>query len=422
MKFVTQKNISYLIGWLLAFFAYIIFISSASGEVLSPAEILVIANSDSKSSVALAQYYIKKRAIPARNLLILGLTEDETCIRKVYDQEIVGPVRKYLEETYPKYYIRCLVLMYGVPLKVAPPEASDDERTQIKMLQDQKLSIERQLAGLGETEAERRKSLQKDLRRIKMQAAKSQNSDQWASLDSELALVLKETYPLSGWQPNPFYSRNNNKANFAERIDTLMVGRLDGPDPETVKRIIDDSLNAEKNGLKGTAYFDARWPLENSKKHSAYTRYDRSIHRAAELVKTDGRLPVVLEQTDRLFQPREAPNAALYCGWYSLGQYVDAFAWQPGSIGFHIASSECTTLKKEDSRVWCRMMLQKGVAATLGPVGEPYLQAFPLPELFFTLLLDGSHSLVETYFLSLPYLSWKMVLIGDPLYRPFKKK
>jgi uncharacterized protein (TIGR03790 family) len=101
---------------------------------------------------------------------------------------------------------------------------------------------------------------------------------------------------------------------------------------------------------------------------------------------------------------------------------VDAFTWQPGSIGYHIASAECTTLKKKDSRVWCKMMLQKGVAATLGPVGEPYLQAFPLPELFFNLLLDGSHNLVETYFLSLPYLSWKMVLIGDPLYRPFKKK
>jgi uncharacterized protein (TIGR03790 family) len=220
----------------------------------------------------------------------------------------------------------------------------------------------------------------------------------------------------------PFYIRRNNEANFEERINTLMVSRLDGPDTETVKRIIDDSFTAEKNGLKGIAYFDARWPVEISKKHSAYTLYDRSIHRAADLIKADGRLPVVLEQTDRLFKPGEAPHVALYCGWYSLGQYVDAFTWQPGSIGYHIASSECTTLKKEDSRVWCKMMLQKGVAATLGPVGEPYLQAFPLPELFFSLLLEGSHSLVETYLLSLPYLLWKMVLIGDPLYQPFKKK
>ncbi len=65
-------------------------------------------------------------------------------------------------------------------------------------------------------------------------------------------------------------------------------------------------------------------------------------------------------------------------------------------------------------------MLEDGVAATLGPVDEPYAQAFPPPEVFFTLLLDGSYTLAEAYSLSLPFLSWQMVLIGDPLYRPFK--
>ncbi len=64
-------------------------------------------------------------------------------------------------------------------------------------------------------------------------------------------------------------------------------------------------------------------------------------------------------------------------------KYVDAFKWQPGAVGYHIASSECSTLKAAGSQVWCKMMLEKGVAATLGPVGEPYLQAFPPPEVFF---------------------------------------
>ncbi len=68
------------------------------------------------------------------------------------------------------------------------------------------------------------------------------------------------------------------------------------------------------------------------------------------------------------------------------------------------------------------MMLEKGVAATLGPVGEPYLQAFPVPEVFFELLVKSPFALAECYARSNPYLSWKMVLIGDPLYRPFKVK
>ena len=64
-------------------------------------------------------------------------------------------------------------------------------------------------------------------------------------------------------------------------------------------------------------------------------------------------------------------------------------------------------------------MLEKGVAATVGPVAEPYLESFPAPEAFFGCLLDGG-ALVECYMVSNPFWSWRMVLIGDPLYRPFR--
>jgi uncharacterized protein (TIGR03790 family) len=67
-------------------------------------------------------------------------------------------------------------------------------------------------------------------------------------------------------------------------------------------------------------------------------------------------------------------------------------------------------------------MLEEGVSATVGPTSEPYVQAFPLPEIFFGLLVDGQLNLVECYMAATPYLSWQMVLIGDPLYKPFKKK
>ena len=67
-------------------------------------------------------------------------------------------------------------------------------------------------------------------------------------------------------------------------------------------------------------------------------------------------------------------------------------------------------------------MLEEGAAAVLGPVNEPYVQAFPVPELFFRFLLDGYWTLSESYALSEPFLSWQMILIGDPLYRPFYYK
>lgn len=202
--------------------------------------------------------------------------------------------------------------------------------------------------------------------------------------------------------------------------NVLMVSRLDGPSDKIVKRIINDSIGAEKSGLKGTAYFDARWSHPGNKEISGGAFYDRSIHLATDRVKKSNLMPVVIDDRKELFKPGECTEAALYCGWYKLANYVDAFDWQPGSVGYHIASQECQSLK--GGNYWCKMMLEKGIAATVGPVDEPYVQAFPVPEIFFGLLIQGRLTLGECYALSNPFLSWKMVLIGNPLYRPFNNR
>jgi uncharacterized protein (TIGR03790 family) len=182
--------------------------------------------------------------------------------------------------------------------------------------------------------------------------------------------------------------------------------------------MIDDTLSAERNGLQGNAYFDARWHSDGMPATSAYQRYDQSIHVAATY--TSKRLKVVLDQSTELFPEQSCVDAALYCGWYSLTRYVDSFSWKPGAIGYHIASSECMTLRDPKSSLWCPAMLTRGAAAVIGPVNEPYLQGFPPPEIFFGKLVEGYMGLGECYFVSVPYLSWQMVLVGDPLYQPFR--
>ena len=54
--------------------------------------------------------------------------------------------------------------------------------------------------------------------------------------------------------------------------------------------------------------------------------------------------------------------------------------------------------RNPESQVWCKRMLEEGVAACVGPTSEPYVQAFPVPDIFFGLLADGHLSLVECYF------------------------
>jgi uncharacterized protein (TIGR03790 family) len=240
-----------------------------------------------------------------------------------------------------------------------------------------------------------------------------------AAVDSELALVKAGEYPLADWIRNPYYLGHQGMSLTPGKDQVLLVARLDGPDRATVQRIIDDTLAAEAKGLQGKAYFDARWPVpEEGGKLDGYRLYDRSLHRAAALV--GQRMPVVLDQEGGLFAEGACPDAALYAGWYSLASYIDSFSWQQGAIGYHMASAECATLRPTTRPLWCLGMLGKGVAAVIGPVNEPYIQGFPLPEIFFGLLAEGYMSLGEAYLVSLPYLSWQMVLVGDPLYQPFQ--
>jgi len=349
-------------------------------HALDPNEIVVIVNGQERDGVKLARFYMKQRKIPKENLLVLRTAVKEDIPRHFYEDEIADPIRKFIADK-PK--ITCLVLFYGIPLRI------DWHLLPIKDPgQDQGFLSARQ-------------------------------RDPVASVDSELSLLRIENPPVHDWMANPYFIQFQKQKIKYEKGQVLMVARLDGPDPATVKRVITDSLAAEKKGLTGIAYFDARWPKpEDDKNLSGYALYDNAIHMAAKV--TAKVLPVVVNEEDALFKHGEAPNAALYCGWYSLAKYQDAFDWQQGAVAYHIASAECTTLKKKGSQVWCKRLLEDGVAATIGPVGEPYVQGFPFPQLFFGLLLDGDFSLVEAYYLSLPFISWKMVLIGDPFYQPFR--
>lgn len=392
---------------------------------LTPAEVLVITNPTVPGSVDLARYYMAKRDIPAQNLLALRLSTAETCTRKEYDEKVAQPVRAFLKKNPAKPPVRCLVTMYGVPLMISPPELNKGEKEALAALREKEKALREQKEKLGEESAEKSKMIDEELKALRTERAIVQKTDHGAALDSELALVLQDDYPLKGWMPNPLFVGFRGKSFPLGRENTLLVSRLDGPSTDIVKRMIDDSLAAEANGLTGTACFDARWAKpsgDKAKNLQGYALYDHSIHMAAERVEGSGRFPVVLDDKPGLFQPGQCPDAALYVGWHSLRKYIDAFSWKQGAVGYHIASFECETLRKKGSTVWCKRMIEEGAAATVGPVAEPYVQAFPLPEVFFGLLLEGPLSLAETYFLSLPFLSWQMVLLGDPLYRPFKNR
>jgi uncharacterized protein (TIGR03790 family) len=243
--------------------------------------------------------------------------------------------------------------------------------------------------------------------------------DTEAATDNELSLLWRTFYPRPKWQFNALCYRFSQSGS----SPTLMVARLDGPTPDIVRQMILDSVHAETQGLQGRVVIDARGLSLDGPggKPDPYAIYDDSLRQLAALIHLRTKMQVTFDDKPDVLPAHSVQDVALYCGWYSVGKYVPACSFVPGAVGYHMASFEMVSLRDPANTGWVRGLLSDGVAATVGPVSEPYLQAFPLPSEFFPLLLTGRLTLAEVYWKTELMASWRMCLVGDPLYTPFKQ-
>jgi uncharacterized protein (TIGR03790 family) len=246
-----------------------------------------------------------------------------------------------------------------------------------------------------------------------------------AGVDSELSLLWwdRDVYGASWRQANPLFHGNQDPSHGShKRIPVMMVSRLDGPTGEIASRLVDRAMEAEQQGLQGTVYLDARG-MAPKNQADTYGRFDQSLRDLDKFLRQHTTYRAKLENTEARFdRPGQAPDVMLYIGWYRLRHYEDAFVFHTGAIGYHMASAEAVSVRRPGEKGWCKNALERGVTATLGSVGEPYLDAFPEPLEFSALLMTGRYSLVEAYYLTSRWISWRMVLFGDPLYNPWKDR
>jgi uncharacterized protein (TIGR03790 family) len=242
--------------------------------------------------------------------------------------------------------------------------------------------------------------------------------DSQAAFDSELALVEWSLYARVKWQLNSLYYRVNERT-----PPVMMVSRLDAQTPDVVRKMIATSIDVEQHGLQGQVLVDS-W-AKNTKRPDGqdddYTRFDKTMVELAALVRTKTKLQLTFDDKPELVASGSVKDIALYCGWYSPNEFVSPGTFARGAVGAHVASYTLTTLHAPGGGDWVRQLLNNGVVATFGAVSEPYLHAFPNPDEFFPLILTGKVSLAEAYWRVNPLTSWRVVLIGDPLYTPYKQ-
>jgi len=358
----------------------------------SAERVVVVANSREPESEKIARYYMQKRQIPEKNLILIDAPTAADITWTEFVEQVFNPLRQRLtkdgwltayvtdqkdHEGRLRYVfygskIDFLVVCYGVPVRI--------QNDPTRLVETPLVLEHREL-----------------------------NTTQ-AAVDSELALLAAPDTPTTGLVANPLF-QISKPDNFT-RAEVVKVARLDGPDPAAVRGLVDSALAGEANGLQGRAYIDMGGPHQEGddwlKADSETLRklgFDLSVDHNREL----------FGWSDRFDAP------AIYFGWYSdhlAGPISDPkFHFPPGAIAVHIHSFSASMIRNANQQ-WVGPLVERGVAATLGNVYEPYLSFTHHLDLFMDALAAGKTTGEAAYY-SLPALSWQEVFIGDPLYRPF---
>jgi uncharacterized protein (TIGR03790 family) len=369
-------------------------------------EVVVIYNNRMPGSKVVAEHYAQMRQVPEAQVYGFDLPITEEMTRAEFENALQFPLAsrlavdklwrfgsvtnaatngqpKRVENRIVESKIRYAVLCYGVPLKIAADP---------------------------------------NLREPSRENARPELSRNDAAVDSELAWLplVKMNVPLSGPLPNWVYGTTNT-ALLHPTNGILLVARLDGPSVEIARGLVDKALAAERDGLWGRAYFDAR----GLDKTNSYYAGDEWILKAGEICRELG-FETTVDKNPGTF-PADFPMSqiAIYCGWYDenvSGPFtLPKVEFMPGAFAYHLHSFSAPTLRSTN-QFWVGPLLAKGAACTMGCVNEPYLPCTPNVHAFLARLIVGGFTFGEAAWVAQPVLSWQTTIVGDPLYRPFGRE
>ena len=377
----------------------------AADPVAGPDNVLVVINRRSRESVEIGEYYGQRRRIPKQNLLYLSYQGNPDFVRVGnFEKEIESPIREYLEPRRLKEKILYIVMTYGFPCKIplGGGKAVD--------------SVDARLTNLF---------------------------DEYRNDPNFEIGVAGGTYRNPYFLAGSHFSRaNGNRGYLVTRLDGPLANPTDAhynrqtahPDDKLqyLKNMIDNAIWAEQDPgrLSGKGYFDRRFEAAWA---FPYGQGDIFINGAYDCSVRFG-FRSFLDTTPRLFgtaptdsggdDPLFCDSALWYAGWYSHF-YQDVFDWAKGAVGFHIESWTAQNIRKELKRgewsgwLWVPGMIRAGVTATMGPVHEPGLTGVPRIDWFFRYLFHG-FSFAEAAYMANYVAAGQMVMIGDPLYNPFR--
>ncbi|MBM4355406.1 MAG: TIGR03790 family protein, partial [Deltaproteobacteria bacterium] len=335
-----------------------------------PANVLVVANSSSAASLAIATHYQQARDLPPANRCDLELPDEYQVSYEDFLALLKTPLADCLEQKGLSDQVLFIVLTRGIPGVIS---------------------------GAGEV------VLGQDL----------------TSVDS----FLFDLHGELEYAENPYF-KSTKRFTRENGFQGYLVTRLDGPTVDVAMDLVDraQAPGADSPELTGTAYLDLEPngdnPVDRGVIAGAGTDGNGQIQHAADLL-TEAGWTVHLDSNDAEFGTEPAllscPDARWYFGWYKAFSYNDAFEWATGASGIHLDSFSAMNYREAGS--WCAGALSKGITATAGAVWEPYILWYMKGDRFLEAFVVDRVTLAEAAYRAIPRNCWMMVVFGDPLFQ-----
>ena len=335
--------------------------------------VLLVVNRNTPVSRQVAEYYRPRRGIPSANVCTIDAPSDETIYWPAYIDRIETPVAACLKKAGLVEKVLYIVLAMGVPLRIDGKGGS--------------LEV-----------------------------------SEHSSVDSDLALLyakLKGTeFPRAGAVHNPYFAKRDVPFRHP-LVPIYLVTRLAAYDLDDVRRMIDHSLAARNRG---------KFVIDGN----TGTADGNNWLRTAAMLLPPGR--IVFDDTPAVLYNQQ--DVIGYASWGSNDadrkRRGTGFHWLPGAIATEFVSTNARTLRRppdtwsitswEDREHWwgdspqslSADYIHEGITGVSGNVFEPFLAGCVRPEYLLPAYAQG-RNLAESYYLSLPFLSWQGVIFGDPL-------
>ena len=350
----------------------------AAGAAAQSAEnVAVVINDASAASRRIGEYYASKRGVPATNIIHINTTQDEEIDRRTYAIAIEWPIRSRIAQQRLHDRILYIVLTKGVPLRIT---------------------------GSGG------------------------RYGTFASVDAELSLMYRRMtgQPLSpvGAVDNPYFlsAKEISAARpFTHRDhDIFLVTRLDGYTVEDALALIDRGTGPAVEGeIVLATEKPPRTPVVNEWLSTAASRLaqQKSPQRAR------------IESSDAPADDRPVFGYFASSSDTNSGRLPRTLRFVPGSLAARFAEADARTFREQTNvrrttqgsrDLLLGDLIRGGVTGAAGFVGDPTGGSIVRPDILFPAYMAG-FNLAEAFYMAMPHLSRRTVVIGDPLCAPFRQ-